>query len=32
MLSGVQFKVYLDGSIEQRSMGAGRDEWVVIVK
>ena len=32
MLSGVQFKVYLDGSIEQRSMGAGRDEWIVIAK
>lgn len=30
--SGAQFKVYLDGSIEQRSMGAGRDEWLELAK
>lgn len=30
MLSGVQFFVYLDGRVKQRSMGAGRDEWIVI--
>jgi len=30
MLSGDQFKVYLDGSIEQRVMSLSRDEWVSI--
>ncbi len=28
MASGEQFRVYIDGDIEQRSMGAGRDEWI----
>lgn len=30
MGSGVQFIVYLDGRVEQRSMGIGRDDWIVI--
>lgn len=30
MLSGEQFKVYLDGSIEQRVMSTSRDEWIPI--
>lgn len=30
MNNGFQFRVYEDGSIEQRSMGSGRDMWIKI--